>query len=220
MVRWTQDINQFLAEEVVPAAKLVGDRWPHQEIIIDQFSQSQAYMRYYYFTSSSYIDIYLNNSWAEFIMGVSPKSQELHEEALRKIKNKAYSSLLGVLILGKYEPKNKGLFSLFLDLSAKSRFYFVRMRAVQVLARSWHDDPETLMIIKRATVDEDNDVRKSAVQEFAWGWQDDPETLIIIKERAITDENSYVRKSAVQEFARGWHDDLETYKIIKQWATL
>ncbi len=59
MVRWTQDIKQFLAEEVVPAAKLVGDRWPHQEIIIDQFSQSQAYMQYYYFTSSSYIDIYL-----------------------------------------------------------------------------------------------------------------------------------------------------------------
>ena len=26
IVRWTQDINQFLAEEVVPAVKLVGDR--------------------------------------------------------------------------------------------------------------------------------------------------------------------------------------------------
>ena len=53
MVRWTQDINQFLAEEVVPAAKLVGDRWPHQDIIIDQFSRSQVYMRYYSFSSIS-----------------------------------------------------------------------------------------------------------------------------------------------------------------------
>ena len=45
MVRWTADINQFLAEEVVPATKLIGDKWPHKEIIIDKFSRSQSYMQ-------------------------------------------------------------------------------------------------------------------------------------------------------------------------------
>ena len=84
MVRWTQDINQFLAEEVVPAAKLVGDRWPHQDIIIDQFSQSPVYMSY-----SHYIDFDLNSTWAEFITGLDSKSKKLHDEALRKIDNKA-----------------------------------------------------------------------------------------------------------------------------------
>jgi hypothetical protein len=117
MVRWTQDINQFLAEEVVPAAKLVGDRWPHQDIIVDQFSRSQVYMRYYPFLTSPNIDLNLNSAWAEFIAGVDSKSKTLHREALRRINKKRYSSLLGVLILGKYEPKDKNNFSIFVDLS-------------------------------------------------------------------------------------------------------
>jgi len=165
MVRWTQDINQFLAEEVVPAAKLVGDRWPNRDIIIDQFSQSQVYMRYYSIFTSSDIDIDLNNTWAEFITGVDSKSKELREEASRKINNKAYSSLLGVLVLGKYEPKDEDLFRLFY-VSAQSRFYFVRSTAVKELASGWHEDPETINIIKQwATKDEDYNVRSTAVQK-------------------------------------------------------
>ncbi|HII93557.1 MAG TPA: DUF4062 domain-containing protein, partial [Methanosarcina sp.] len=171
MVRWTQDINQFLAEEVVPAAKLVGNRWPYQDIIIDQFSQSPVYMRYYSFLIPPDIDIDLNNTWAEFITGVDSNSKELREEASKKINNKAYSSLLGVLVLGKYEPKDEDLFRLFLNLSSQSRYYDVRMSAVRELARGWHDDPETINIIKqRATSDNRWNVRSAAVQELARGW--------------------------------------------------
>ncbi|AKB47472.1 putative oxidoreductase/HEAT repeat-containing protein [Methanosarcina sp. Kolksee] len=219
MVRWTQDINQFLAEEVVPAAKLVGDRWPHKDLVIDQFSQSQVYMRYDYFYSSRDIDLYLNNTWTQFIIGLNSKSKKLNEEALRKINNKDYSSLLGFLILVKYESKDKNLFSLFLDLSTKSRFDIVRAVAAKKLARDWHDDPETLKIIKQwAKTCEDNEVRSSAVQELARSWHDDPETLKIIIQ-STADEDSNVRRSAVQELARGWHDDPETLKFIKQRAT-
>jgi len=220
MVRWTQDINQFLAEEVVPAAKLVGDRWPHKDIIIDQFSQSKVYMHYYSFLGSPDLDLNLNNAWAEFINGVDSNSEKLHKEALRIIHKKEYSSLIGVLVLGNYEPKDKVLFYLFLDLSANSRYYFIRQAAIQELARGWHDDPETLKFIKqRATTDEEGSVRRSAVQELARGWHDDPETLNIIKKRATTDEQGSVRMSAVQELARGWHDDPETLNIIKKRAT-
>jgi len=224
MVRWTQDINQFLAEEVVPAAKMVGDKWPHRDIIIDQFSRSQIYMRYFSFKhetlGSQDVDLNLNITWTEFIAGVGSKSKTLHKEALRKINNNEYSSLLGVLILGKYEPKDEDLFSLFSDLSAKSIYHFVRSTAVQELARGWHEDPETLNIIKqRGMTDEDVSVRSTAVQELAHGWHDDPETLHLIKEWATKDENAFVRQSAVQELARGWHDDPETLHLIKEWAT-
>ena len=109
MVRWTKDINQFLVEEIVPAAKLVGNRWPHQDIIIDQFSRSQVYMRYS-FSSSPDLDFNLNTAWAEFIAGVNSKSETLYQEALIKINKKEYSSLLGALILRRYERKDKNLF--------------------------------------------------------------------------------------------------------------
>ena len=183
MVHWTQDIIQFLVEEVVPAAKLVGDRWPRQDIIshqnkdiiIDQFSRSQVYMRYYPFTPPD-PDLNLNNAWAEFITGVDSKSKTLHYEALRKINDKEYSSLLGVLILGKYEPKDKDLFSLFSNLATKNRYYLVRRAAVEELARDWHGDPEILNIIKlRATDDENYYVRKSAVKELKKWWGEEVE---------------------------------------------
>ncbi|MDI9394795.1 MAG: HEAT repeat domain-containing protein, partial [Euryarchaeota archaeon] len=220
MVRWTQDINQFLAEEIVPAAKLVGERWPHREIIIDKFSRSQVYMKYYSYFSSPDIDLNLNNTWAEFITVLDSKSEKLYDEALIKIDKNDYSSLLGVLILGKYKPKDKDLFSRFLNLIVKSRYYFVRQSAVQELARGWHEDTETLNIIKqRATNDEDNDVRSTSIRELAQGWHDDPEALVITKQRATNDESRNVRGTAVLELARGWHDDTETLNIIKERAT-
>ena len=220
MARLTQDINQFLVEEVVPSAKLVGDKWPHREIIIDQFSRSPVYRRYPLACISHNIDLNLNNAWAEFIVGVGSKSETLHKEALKKINNNDSSSLLGVLILGKYELKDENLFSLLLDLLVKSRYYFVRESVVHELARGWHDDPETLTIIKsRATTDDNYPVRESAIQELARGWHDDPETFTIIKSRAMNDNNYHARVSAVRELARGWHDDPEILTIIKSWAT-
>jgi hypothetical protein len=69
IVRWTEDINQFLAEEVVPSSKLVGDKWPHHDIVINQFSRSQTYKQHHFF-SSRYLDLELNIAWAEFVSGV------------------------------------------------------------------------------------------------------------------------------------------------------
>ena len=97
-------------------------------------------MKYYSFSPYPDIDLDLNNTWAEFITVLDSKSEKLHDEALRKIDNNEYSSLLGVLILGKYEPKDEELFSHFLDVLVKSRYYFVRSTAVQELARGWHDE--------------------------------------------------------------------------------
>ena len=43
---------------------------------------------------------------------------------------------------------------------------YVRSTAIQELASGWHDDPETLNIIKqRAKEDENENVRSTAIQE-------------------------------------------------------
>ena len=81
------------------------------------------------------------------------------------------------------------------------------MAAVQALAQGWHDDPETLPIIKkRAVEDDDNDVRRAAVQALAQSWHDDPDILHILKDRAENDENEGVRKVAAQMIR---HHDLK-----------
>jgi HEAT repeat protein/GTPase SAR1 family protein len=223
MVWWTQDIDQFLAEKIVPASKLVSNRWPYQNNIINQFSRSPLYVRYdsdmrFYFVEDSLkIDLNLNRAWAELIAGVNSTSKIIYKEALRKITDKEYSSLLSILILGKFEPKNEKLFSLFSDLSIKSRYYFVRQSAIKELAHNWYEDPKTLKVIEQAAMnDKKYDVRITAVEELAHYWHNNPETLDIIKQISMTDDRWNVRQFAIQEIAHRWHDDPETLKFLKQ----
>ncbi len=122
MVRWTENIYQFLAEEVVPSSKLVGEKWPHHDIVINKFSRSQIYKRHHFF-SSRYSDLELNIAWAEFVSGVNSKSEELYKEVHIKINDNGYSSFLGILILRKHQPKDTYLFSVFIELLAKSRYF-------------------------------------------------------------------------------------------------
>jgi hypothetical protein len=58
----------------------------------------------------------------------------------------------------------------------------VRKNLVEVLARGWKDDPETLAILKeRAQSDEADEVRQISVQELARGWKDDQEIQAFLK---------------------------------------
>jgi len=58
----------------------------------------------------------------------------------------------------------------------------VRLAVVQALAAGWHDDPDTLPLLKdRAVNDENDEVRRAAVEAIAQGWHDDPEIISWLK---------------------------------------
>ncbi|MEB3281261.1 MAG: HEAT repeat domain-containing protein [Lyngbya sp.] len=92
----------------------------------------------------------------------------------------------------------------------------IRIQAVQTVANTWKERPDTLNILKTlAENDEDWDVRRAAVQELAKCYKDDPDTLNILKTRAKNDEDWAVRRAAVQELAKGYKDDPDTLNILK-----
>jgi hypothetical protein len=92
-------------------------------------------------------------------------------------------------------------------------------QAVEAIATTWKEDPDTLLWLKAcAQSDNNEDVRFAAVQELVNGWKDDPETLPILKTRALSDDDGDVRGVAVHELARGWKDDPETLPILKTFA--
>ncbi len=58
----------------------------------------------------------------------------------------------------------------------------VRRAAVVELARGWHDDPDTLPILKRRAESGKNwDVRRAAVEEIARGWHYERVKIAIIR---------------------------------------
>jgi predicted NACHT family NTPase len=95
----------------------------------------------------------------------------------------------------------------------------ISVLALQELARGWKQDPNTLLMLKRAADDEDWEIRRAAIQELARGWKDDPDTLPLLKDRATQDEDDDVRQAAVQELARGGKDDPDTLPLLKDRAT-
>ena len=107
-----------------------------------------------------------------------------------------------------YEP--------FIDEDETELVSEIRTKAVAAVAATWHDDPDTLAILKgRAESDEHPIVRRAAVEEIARGWHDDPDTLAYLKGRAESDEDEDVRGAAVEEIARGWHDDPDALAYLK-----
>ncbi|NEQ70380.1 MAG: NTPase, partial [Symploca sp. SIO2D2] len=95
----------------------------------------------------------------------------------------------------------------------------IRNQAVVAVAKTWQDNPETLLWLKQlAQFDYNEDVLSAAVTEIARGWKDEPDTLPWLKQLAQSDEPEDVRSAAVQEIAHGWKDDPDTLPWLKQLA--
>jgi HEAT repeat protein len=216
MIRWTKDIEEFLIEQIVPATKLVGTNWPHRNIITENFIRSYVYSGQYTWEE---INSNLTIAWADFIAGLGSNSKEIYQAIEKKLTGSNYSRYLAILVLGKYQPKNINIIKILINSARHDYFYLIRRASVQAIAQGWHDDPETLPLLKdRAVNDQNNYVRRASVKAIAQGWHDDPETLPLLKDRAVNDQDNLVRHASVQAIAQGWHDDPETLPLLKNRA--
>jgi HEAT repeat protein len=82
----------------------------------------------------------------------------------------------------------------------------VRGAAVDALARNFKDDPDTLLILKCALVDNDEFVRYGSVDALARNFKDHPDTLPLLKYHAKADNDSDVRSAAVQALVSNFKD--------------
>jgi len=248
MVHWTKDIDTFLTEEILPAAKMVGSNWQHRDLIADSFSRMNVYRHPW-----GDIDLELTGNWADFISIVGSNSDEVYKIIEKKLDGNNNSRLLAVLVLAAGWHDNPDTLSLLKDRAANDENYDVRRASVQAIAQGWHDDPETLPLLKDRAVNDQNHLVKHAlvkaivqewhddpktlpllkdwavndryylvryvsVEAIALGWHDDPETLPLLKDRAVNDEEIAVRRVAVEAIAQGWHDDPKTLPLLKDWV--
>ncbi|MCG7848051.1 MAG: HEAT repeat domain-containing protein, partial [ANME-2 cluster archaeon] len=159
MIRWTKDIDTFLAEEIVPAAKMVGTNWPHRNLIADYFSRTDIYR-----DSWGGINRELTDTWVRFISEVGYNSDELYKSVKKKLNGNNNSRYFAVLALAQGWHDDLDTLPWLKDRAVNDKDDTVRRAAVQALSQGWHDDPETLPLLKdRAVNDKDNYVRRDAV---------------------------------------------------------
>ncbi|MFF0199044.1 HEAT repeat domain-containing protein, partial [Streptomyces anulatus] len=81
----------------------------------------------------------------------------------------------------------------------------VRRTALTALGEQWHDQPEALDTILRATTDNKPGVRRTALTALGEQWHDQPEALDTIL-RATTDNDPDVRRAVMRALAHRYPD--------------
>ena len=206
----------FLAEEIVPSAKILGTNWPNRDLLVDWISGSTSSILLY---RSQYINGLLSNLWADFIANVGLDSENIYLAIEKKLYCDNKSKCLAILVLGKFRSKRETVRTLLINSTSNNEDREVRVNAVEALAMNWNSDPEILELIKGyARNDKDIEVRNSAVKSLAMNWNSDPEILELTKEYAQNDKDSTIRSSAVKLLAMNWNSDPEILELIKEYA--
>jgi hypothetical protein len=89
-------------------------------------------------------------------------------------------------------PKNKETYKWLQKTVENKNLFdpFVHQTALQELAKGWHDDPDTLTLLKAyAKDDQDAGVRGTALHELAQVWQDDPELASLMEQIKIIERS-------------------------------
>jgi HEAT repeat protein len=95
----------------------------------------------------------------------------------------------------------------------------LRSWAVDSLAENFHDDPQTLQLLRDHAVEDDNgSVRQEVVAALIKHYRDDPQTLLLLRDRAVKDDNWNVRQVAVAALIKHYRDDPQTLLLLRDRA--
>ena len=113
--------------------------------------------------------------------------------------------------LAAHWPNNDTLECLRSVGEGDARTTTVRQVAVRLVAFGWRTDPRTRSwLVKRATSDSSESVRRTALQLLAADaeWHAHPATIALLRETAVDDMSpAEVRRAAISILEAGWHDD-------------
>jgi hypothetical protein len=96
----------------------------------------------------------------------------------------------------------------------------VKQDAVEAIATTWKDAPDTLILLKAVAQSDDpvGYVQARAVQALAENWKDDPGTMPLLMTLAQSDEGGNVGEAAMRGLTQGWKDDPNLLPLLKSLA--
>jgi energy-coupling factor transporter ATP-binding protein EcfA2 len=96
----------------------------------------------------------------------------------------------------------------------------VREDAVEAIATTWKDAPDTLILLKAVAQSDDpvGYVQARAARALAENWKDDPDTMPLLMTLAQSDEYGNLGEAAMQCLTQGWKDDPKLLPLLKTLA--
>jgi hypothetical protein len=163
-------IANFFLDEVIPACRAIGDRWPKTSSVP---------------VPDDFVDMSWNyrNPYLEFTAAVAP-NRELFEAI---VANDTYSCLTAasLFVLANLWP-DETTWNLLCKSTTEVNDYDVRCVSLQALAEKWPDENTRELLAQRAAQDDDEDVRSAALQALAEKWPDET-TRKLLTDRAPVD---------------------------------
>jgi hypothetical protein len=96
----------------------------------------------------------------------------------------------------------------------------VKEDAVEAIATTWKDAPDTLPLLKTVAQSESerDDVRGIAVRALAQNWKDHPDTFPLLMKLAESDEYGSIGDLAMRLLLQGWKDNPNLLPLLKTLA--
>jgi hypothetical protein len=98
--------------------------------------------------------------------------------------------------------------------------FMVKEDAVEAIATTWKDAPDTLILLKAVAQSDDpvGYVQARAARALAENWKDDPDTMPLLMTLAQSDEHGNLGQVAMQCLTQGWKDDPKLLPLLKTLA--
>ncbi len=182
-------LSRFVSQNLIRSAISIGNRWAGREQLIE---------------------------WIPKFVNSSDKRKGFYDyESYLDYKNnyKNIGKFIGLTGSGNDDIKY------LIDSLLKHNSANLRVIALIALVSGWHDNQDTLPLLKdRAVSDKDSGVRSEAINALLDGWHDHPDTFHVLKDRAVGDEDKDIRNGVIKALLEGWHDHPDTSRLLQDRA--
>jgi hypothetical protein len=206
-----QELATLLGEEILPAARTIGNRWPGR----------RKYLRWYRRRGVRLLSaptMGLAAQLAAILAAPADHLEEVFDGELAQMDDSraAYAAVVGLADLAGPRPAESPARQLLVRRVREDQHAGVRLTAVQALGERFGVDDELAnVLIDRAKEDGSPGVRQAAVRALGDRHEPTPEVRALMVDRVTTDPAATVRRDAVRALAKRFEADTELGKTLR-----
>ncbi|MCM4084193.1 HEAT repeat domain-containing protein [Paractinoplanes hotanensis] len=208
--RHDPDLAALLTEEILPAARTIGPRWPGRQRYLKWYRRRGVHLVWSPTMS-------LAAQLAAILATPADHLEDLFDGELAQIGDNraAYAAVAGLADLAGSQAADSPARALLIRRVCQDDHNLVRLAAVQALGERFRIDAElAAVLIERATVDGSANVRQAAVRALGERHEPSPDMRALLTDRLTADPAATVRREAVRLLARSFAADPSVHQLV------
>jgi hypothetical protein len=206
-----QELATLLGEEILPAARTIGTKWPGRRAYLDWYRRRGVHLLWGPTMS-------LAAQLAAILAAPGDHLEDVFDNQLARMDDSraAYAAVVGLADLTGPRPAESPARAILIRRARKDEHAGVRLTAVQALGgRFGVDDELTGVLIDRARHDGSPGVRQAAVRALGDSYAPTAEVRALMVHCVTSDPAAPVRRDAVRALARRFKADVELSKTLR-----